>query len=171
MIEVVLIAACSLNRAIGYQGKLPWPHMAADMRRFRQMTLGEAIVMGRKTFESMGSKALPERYNLVVSRTITGDQFSALVDQQVYAFGSLLVALEMAELEGYERVFVIGGGEIYQAALPLASRIELTVIDTFCPGDAFFPELPDGWLERSVDRHPADDKNPHAYTFKTYVRI
>lgn len=166
-----MVAACSRNRAIGYQGKLPWPRMAADMKRFRQATLGGAVIMGRKTFESIGSKPLPERYNLVVSRTIEGFQFRALVAQGVYAFGSLQAALEMAEIEGHERAFVIGGGEIYQAALPLASRIELTVIDADCPGDVFFPALPDGWLERSVDSYPSDERNPHAYAFKTYVRI
>lgn len=133
---IAIIAAMSRNRVIGRAGKIPW-HIPADMNRFRELTLGHTVIMGRKTFESIG-RALPDRVNIVVSRNPDTHPQGAL------KAASLHEALTLAA--GAEMVFICGGSEIYQEAMAITSRIYLTVVDIDLPGDTFFPEVT-GFLE------------------------
>jgi len=137
---ISLIAAMARNRVIGFQGQLPW-NIPEDLKYFRDKTAGHPVVMGRKTYESIG-KPLPKRTNIVVTRD-PGFREAHRVDGAVFT-GSLEEALERASADGIpgrEEIFVIGGGEIYLQALPRAERIYLTTIDREYEGDAYFPEL------------------------------
>lgn len=131
--EIVIIAAMAANRVIGREGKIPW-HLPADLRFFKQTTMGHALVMGRKTYESIGTP-LPGRRIVAISR----QQISPVSGCETAA--SLEAALCL--LENEEKVFIAGGGEVYEQALPLADTVILTVIDQHCDGDTFFPELPE----------------------------
>ncbi|WP_045779753.1 dihydrofolate reductase, partial [Methylocucumis oryzae] len=128
--EIALIAAIASNRAIGVNNKMPW-HLSADLKRFKQLTMGFPIIMGRKTFESI-AKPLPGRTNIIISRNLSWQQPGCLV------FTSLEQALLAAE-QLSERVFVIGGATLYQALLPQASVLYLTEIQQDFAGDTFFP--------------------------------
>ena len=153
---VVLIAAVSRNGVIGKGGKLPW-HLPDDLKRFKALTLGHAIIMGRKTFDSIG-RPLPKRRNLVVSRQ------AGFHHEGVEVFSSLEKALEAAHFGGDESPFVIGGAEIYAAALPLATRLELTELRELVDGDTYFPPIdPLAW--QLVSREEHDD-----FAFASYVR-
>ena len=160
MTAVSLIAALDRQRAIGWRNQLPWS-LPNDLRRFKALTLGHAILMGRKTAESIG-RALPGRSNLVLTRsgrTPFGD---------MVAVASLDEALERAD----GRLFVIGGGEIYALALPLADTLHLTHVDTVLDqADAWFPAF-DASAWRAVDggAHPSDARHAHAYRFVDYHR-
>ena len=157
-----LIVAMSENRVIGRTGQLPW-RLSADLRRFRQLTMGHHLVMGRKTWESIG-RPLPGRISIVVSRQPDYQADGA------HVVADLQQAIEQAA--GDAEVFVIGGGEIYRQAVPLTERIYLTLVHAVIDGDTSFPELEtDRWrlLERSPI-HPADEKNDHDYSFLVYER-
>ncbi len=157
--ELVVIAAVARNRAIGIDNRLPW-RLPADLRRFRALTTGHAIVMGRKTFESIG-QPLPDRQNIVVSR-----RASALTGCTMAP--SLEAAL--AAVDRPDPVFCIGGAELYRAALPLASRLELTEVDADVEGDAFFPRVErDDWVEVARESH-RDDSEGYGYDFVSYAR-
>lgn len=140
-LEVVQVVAMSQNRCIGQHNALPW-HLPADLQHFKQITQGGVVVMGRKTFESIG-RPLPRRINLVLTRNPhwqhdqvqTGTQLSALMDQ----------AAVLAQQQGQTAIFVIGGGEIFAQTLPYTDRIELTCVHTTVDGDAFFPKLSSDW--------------------------
>jgi dihydrofolate reductase len=134
---ISLIAAMSKNRVIGKNNRLPW-NVPEDLKRFRALTANHVIIMGRKTFESIG-RPLPGRDNRVITRQ---KDFSA---EGVKTYGSLDAALREPVPAGLkdDEVFVIGGGEIYSQALPFADRIHLTVIDQEFDGDAFFPDFAD----------------------------
>jgi dihydrofolate reductase len=163
---VSIIVAASENNVIGRQGQLPW-HLPADLQHFKKLTLGHPIVMGRRTFESIG-RALPGRTNIVV----TGQPAWAAPAGVLLAH-SLPEALALAAQQpGGEDVCVIGGGEIYRAGLPAADVVHLTEVHTTVPdGDTFFPDLfPTTWREETRERHAADAKNPHAYSFVTLRR-
>ena len=148
---VSLIAAVAANRAIGKGGALPW-RLPSDLRRFKRLTMGHAIVMGRRTFDSIG-RPLPGRTNIVLTRD------PAWRRDGVETARSLDDALAKA---GEGEVFVIGGGEIYAAALPRASRLYLTLVPRAVEGDAFFPEYdPAGWKE--VEREELTDPEPHSF--------
>lgn len=129
---ISIIAAMARNGVIGRDGRLPW-RLPADLRRFRELTTGHAVIMGRKTYESIG-RPLPDRVNIV----ITG-QPNGLADGVLNA-GSLAMALEMSG--GEDEVFIAGGGEIYTQALPFADRLYLTVLDADFNGDTLFPPIP-----------------------------
>lgn len=135
---VAIIAAMSRNRVIGRHGKIPW-HLPADLRRFRELTTGQTIIMGRKTFESIG-KALPGRSTIVVSRDISFTAIGCRVARSVE---------EALSLGGDRLLFICGGGEIYRKALDIADVIYLTVIDVEIDGDTFFPEIPPYFAEVS----------------------
>ena len=135
---VAIIAAMCRNRVIGAHGTIPW-HLPADLRRFRELTTGHTIVMGRKTFESIG-KALPGRNNIVVS---TDQSFSA---QGCQVTRTIEEALAMG---GDRQIFICGGGEIYRHTIGIADVIYLTVIDADMAGDTFFPEIPPIFVEAS----------------------
>ena len=136
------IVAMSKNRVIGREGALPW-RLPEDLKRFRALTWGHPVIMGRKTFESIG-KVLAGRQNVIVSR-----QEDLKIDG-AQVVGSFARALEVCDLEATSEVFVIGGGEIYRTALPQMERLYLTLIHQAIEGDSYFPEL-DGneWVEVS----------------------
>jgi dihydrofolate reductase len=149
------------NRVIGKGGALPW-RLSADLKRFRALTMGHPIIMGRKTYDSIG-RALPGRRNIVVSRN------AQLAIDGVETATSLDSALQMVAKAG--QVFVIGGEQIYRAALDLADRIELTLIDQDFDGDAFFPEIdPAVWSESQSASHQ-DPDGGLAYRFITLDRV
>jgi len=156
-----LVAAVDRNLAIGRDNQLPW-HLPDDLKRFKALTLGKPVLMGRKTAESLG-RALPKRVNLVLTRSGVAP-FAGM-----RAIASLDEALDMA---GDAELMVIGGGEIFEATLPLASRLHLTYIDTVVTGaDAFFPRIdPDDWRETSRVAHAIDEKHACAFEFVDYRR-
>ena len=136
------------NRVIGKSGALPW-RLPADLKRFRALTMGHPIIMGRKTFDSIG-RALPGRRNIVISRNVQ------LTIDGVETTPSLQSALDL--VAGSEQVFVIGGEQIYRAALEVADRIEFTLIDKDFEGDALFPEIDKaGWTESHSESHQDPD--------------
>lgn len=159
---LTLIVALSENRVIGRDGCLPW-RLSADLRRFRRLTMGHHLLMGRKTFESIG-RVLPGRTSVVITR------------QDSYTAAGAVVAhsLDQARLlaGGDDQVFVIGGAEIYRQALPLTARICLTLIHAQVAGDTFFPDLPpaDWRLVESI-RYPRDEQNEYDHSFLTYERV
>lgn len=156
-----LIAAVSENGVIGRAGRMPW-HLPADLAHFKRMTMGKPIVMGRHTFEAIG-RPLPGRRNVVVSRR--ADFAAAGVD----VAPDLAAALELGA-DAHE-IMVIGGGELYRAALPLAQRIYLTRVHANVEGDTRFPALSAGeWRETAREERPADKKNPWALSFVTLER-
>ncbi|MFT5440527.1 MAG: dihydrofolate reductase [Alphaproteobacteria bacterium] len=162
-VRLALIAAVARNGIIGRDGDMPW-RISADLKYFKSTTMGKPIVMGRRTFESIG-RALPGRLNIVVSRnagfTADGAETATDLDQ----------ALEIAALQGGDEVMVIGGGEIYAAALPHADRLYLTEIHTDAEGDVHFPTFDRAqWRETSREDHAADGGTP-AFSFVTLDRI
>jgi dihydrofolate reductase len=158
--SITLVAAVSENRVIGRNGELPW-RLPADLRRFRRLTLGHPVLMGRKTFDSIG-KALDGRDNWVLSRDL---RFAA---PGVRVFRTLDVALAAArELD----LMVIGGAQLYAQTLPHATHLELTCVRTRAEGDTFFPVLdPDEWHQIAHEHHPADARHAHACDFVTLLR-
>jgi dihydrofolate reductase len=149
------------NGVIGADNRLPW-RLADDLRRFRALTTGHSVIMGRRTFESIGGP-LPGRQNIVVSRR--HDFHPAGCDSAA----SLPAAIELAKLP--EPIFVIGGEALYRAALPLADALFLTEIDRDFAGDARFPEFARGeWRETARELHRQDDPDGFAYAFAAYER-
>ncbi|MBO9638493.1 MAG: dihydrofolate reductase [Siphonobacter aquaeclarae] len=146
-----LIVAAAENGAIGKDNQLLW-HLPDDLRLFKRLTTGHAIVMGRKTYESIG-RPLPNRESVILTRQ-TGYEVP----------GATVVATLEEALAGREDVLVIGGAEIYRLALPVADRIYLTEVHTRIDGDAFF-ETPAGWKEVSREHHPADEKHVYSFDF------
>ena len=155
------IVALSDNAVIGRDGKLPW-HLPADLQRFRRITMGHPILMGRKTWESIG-RPLPGRTNVVLTRS---DDFEA---PGTRIFHSLDDALE--DLAGEEEVFVIGGEGVFRESLPRAERLYITRVHEVIEGDVVFPEeILAGWILREEERRPADEKNAHDLTFQLWER-
>ena len=163
--ELVLIAAMDCHRAIGRGNALPW-HLPDDLKRFKALTLGKPILMGRKTAESLG-RALPKRRNLVLTRSGTVP-FAGME-----AVGSLEEALAIAREDGATELCVIGGGEVYALALPHAARMHLTFVDTVVEdADAFFPDFDHAHWRRIGDAtHVADERHAFAFAFVDHVRI
>ena len=158
--RLTLIAAHARNRVIGRAGDMPW-HLPDDLKHFMRATLGGVVVMGRKTFESLKGP-LPRRRNIVITRT------SNWQHEGVERASSLAEALDMA---GEDSVHIAGGGEIYQAALPMATHLDLTEIDAAPDGDTYFPEFdPSEWREVASEHHPADERHAHAFTIRMYER-
>jgi len=158
---VALIAAVAANGIIGAAGRLPW-RLADDMKRFRALTLGHCVVMGRKTWESL-SGPLAERQNIVVTRQ--GDYAAAGAE----IAGSFAEALALARLP--RPIFCIGGEELYRVALPYASRVYLTELADAFDGDARFPALAAGaWVETARETRTADAATGLAYAYVTYER-
>lgn len=158
---VTLVVACAENRVIGRDGGLPW-RLPDDLRRFRRLTTGHAVVMGRHTWESIG-RPLPERRNVVVTSR-------PLDATGVEAHASLAAALA-AVADADPEPCVIGGEALYAAALPLATRIERTLVHAEPEGDARFPEVEwSAWRRVFAERHEADQRHAHAFTFETWLR-
>lgn len=161
--KITLIAAVAENRVIGRNGALPW-RLPDDLRRFKQRTGGHVVIMGRRTFESLDGP-LPNRPAIVVSRSRDLDTGEA-----TRAF-SLDEAIELARDRGEQEVFILGGAEIYALALPLADRLELTVVHAEVEGDTLFPEFDlAGWTITEDDRHEADDRHEYPFSFRRYER-
>ncbi|NNE04652.1 MAG: dihydrofolate reductase [Xanthomonadales bacterium] len=157
---VTIIAAVAVNRAIGLRGKMPW-HLPDELRHFKKMTLGKPVIMGRKTHESIGM-VLPGRQNIVVTRN------AEYASEGVDVATSLQHALEIGQ--GGE-LMVIGGGELYRLALPLASRLLLTVVDYEPEGDTFFPEWRnDNWALAGSVTHDADEQHAHSFQLQEWLR-
>jgi dihydrofolate reductase len=160
-VGVTLVVACAENRVIGRDGGLPW-RLPDDLRRFRRLTTGHAVVMGRHTWESIG-RPLPERRNVVVTRR-------ALDVPGVETHTSLAAALAAVADDDPEPC-VIGGEALYAAALPVATRIERTLVHAEPEGDARFPEVDwRAWRRVFAERHEADERHAHAFTFETWLR-
>jgi len=167
-IRVALIAAASANGAIGLDGGMPW-HISADLQYFKRVTMGAPLIMGRKTYASIGA-ALPGRANIVITRNSDFEAPDADVVHDVAA--ALRKARAIAEIDGCEEAFVIGGAEIYAQALDLADRVYLTEIEGDYPGDAYFPELPAGqWREISREAHLPEQPGSPAFSFVVYARM
>ena len=161
--KISMIAAMAHDRVIGKDNQMPW-HMPADLAHFKRVTLGKPVLMGRKTFESIG-RPLPGRRNLVISRNPDYQADGIEVVGSVESALTLLVDNEVAE------VMVIGGGHLYAELLPKADCLYLTRIELEVEGDTRFPAFADEqWqcVEREV--HQADEKNPHPYSFETWLR-
>ncbi|RZL47833.1 MAG: dihydrofolate reductase [Pedobacter sp.] len=162
MNQISIVVAISENNAIGKNNQLLW-HLPADLKHFKEITSGHPIIMGRKTYDSIG-RALPNRRNIVITRT------TSLSIPNVEVVNTLEDALSRCENEN--EVFVIGGAEIYKHALSLSNRIYLTTVHHSYEADTFFPELnKDEWKEVASEYHPSDEKNSVAYTFSTLERI
>ncbi len=165
--RVSIIVAVSLNNAIGYRGGFPWNNLSADMKRFKTVTMGHAVVMGRKTWESLSPRfrPLPERHNIVLSR-----RFPSQLGTTCSVASSFEEAISLAG--PFEYVFVIGGQEIYAMALPLAQRIYMTVVHGVFQADTFFPPIRlFEWERKEFQSFPADEKNPHPYSFAVFERV
>lgn len=154
-----IVVAYDQSRAIGANGDLPWGRgLPGDLAHFKKLTTGGCIIMGRKTFESIGSRPLPNRENIVISRNPTGVK-------GVLTAVNLSSALALTRYE----TFIIGGGQVYADALDLVDTIYATEVQaTFDSADTFFPELGDDWTEASRTHHPADEKNAYAFDFVEY---
>ena len=165
---VSIVAARSENDIIGRGPDIPW-HLPADLKHFKKLTTGHTIVMGRKTFDTIG-RALPNRRTIVITRNTDFD------NPDVTAASSLEEALRVAAQDPYERdgqvdIFIVGGGEIYKHALPRAATMFLTRVHAMIEGDVRFPEFGDEeWQCVSSERHPADEKNAFDYTFEVWER-
>ena len=161
--RVSLIAALDRNHAIGRGNALPW-HLPDDLRRFKALTLGKPVLMGRRTAQSLG-RALPKRTNLVLTRG------GAVPFAGMQAVASLAAAFALAA-EECDELCVIGGGEVYALALPQATHLHLTHVDTAVEGaDAFFPRLDaQRWREAARMHHPADAAHLFAFDFVDYER-
>ena len=159
--RISIIAAMSSNRAIGLSDGLPW-HLPADLKRFKQLTMGRPMIMGRKTFDTIG-RPLPGRLTIVVTRRTD------------FAHPGVLVAHSIEDALGQagdvEEIFIAGGGEIYRLTLDVADRIYLTVIHQEFEGDVFFPPFDESKWEvvEEQEFHP-DEQNPLRFTFLTLDR-
>lgn len=167
MAAVCIVAAVAGNGVIGCGGELPW-HLPADLRHFRELTLGKPVVMGRRTFASIG-RALPGRTNIVISRN-TG--FSADGVQVVSSLdAALAMAAALADRDGAGEVMVIGGAEVYAAALPRADRLYLTRVHGAFEGDVVFPPVDwSAWRQTSRDDRAAGPGETCGYSFLAYER-
>jgi dihydrofolate reductase len=163
-VKVALIAAVARNGTIGRDGALPW-RLSADLRRFKRLTSGHAILMGRRTWESIG-KPLSGRLNIVVTR-----QASLSVPEEVAVVHSLAEGLRLAAEAGHDEVFVIGGASLYAEALPVADRLHLTEVDAEVAGDVSFPHWDRQRFEVTEEETvPADERNEYPSTYRLYVR-
>ena len=157
---ISLIAAMDKNRLIGRENGLPW-HLPADFKHFKQVTMGKPVVMGRKTYESIG-KPLPGRKNIVISGT-------GFVADGIIVVDSIDKAL--AEVVDEAEVMVIGGASFYEQMIDRADRMYLTYVDADCEGDAWFPKFNlEDWEILSREKYSADEKNNYAFEIVTYQR-
>lgn len=161
---VSAIVAVSSNNVIGKNNDIPW-YLPADLKYFKKKTINHHIIMGRKTFLSIG-RPLPKRTNIVLSR----DPF--FVAKDIVVMSSLKEALNLAYEGGENEVFIIGGGEIYNLSFPQLDRIYLTRVEVEVDGEVFFPELSElEWKLTAEDSYQADEKNNYNYSFQVYERI
>lgn len=163
--KIALIAAYAQNRVVGIDNTLPW-HLPEDLKYFKACTTGKAIIMGRKTYDSIG-RPLPNRTNIVISNN---PEFSA---EGVKVVASLEAAIEVAqavnEINGVDEVMIIGGATIYEMSLPMADRLYLTHVHAKVDGDAYFPDVDfSHWREVQRADYSASETNPYDYSFVVY---
>jgi len=159
---ISLIVAASANNVIGVQGELPW-RLSDDLRRFKEISMGKPIIMGRKTWDSIG-RPLPGRQNIVITRQ---EDFAA---EGCDVAGSIEEALSKAR--DVAEVLVIGGSEVYALFLPSAGRLYLTRVHAEVEGDAFFPAISDAeWRLVDEEHHGADERNEFAFSFQRFERV
>jgi dihydrofolate reductase len=164
-VRLSLIAAVARNGTIGRDGGLPW-QLAADLGRFKLLTTGHAVLMGRRTWESIGRRPLARRFNIVLSRRPELE-----LPEGVAHARSLDEGLGMAVQAGYDELFVLGGASLYAEALPRADRLHLTEIDAEVQGDVSFPDWERESFEVAEEETvPADERNEYASTYRLYVR-
>ncbi len=161
--NIILVVAASDNNVIGKDNQLLW-HLPKDMRFFKNTTWGLPILMGRKTFESLGNKVLPGRLNLILSN-----------QKNIKTNGATLVhslqdAVNLAAKQDYKQLMVIGGGQIYELALPLAHTIMLTRVHTTIEGDAFFPALNEDWVKKESTFYNSDEKHSYSFDIECWQR-
>jgi dihydrofolate reductase len=161
--RIAAIVAIDLDRVIGRDNQLPW-RLPADLKRFRRLTVGKAVVMGRRTYESIG-RPLPDRLNIVVSRrpdlTVPGCEVASSFDE----------ALARAARYGGDEVMVIGGAELFAEALPRCDRIYLSVVQAHVGGDCWLPRFEErDWVEVAEEGCPADAANPYPHRFLVLER-
>lgn len=158
--KIALVVAMDKNRAIGRAGALPW-HLPDDLKHFKALTLGKTVLMGRKTFQSIG-RPLPKRRNVALTKD---PNFRSEGVEVVHSLDDALLL--------DEEIMVIGGGEVYALFLPLATHLHLTLVDTAIPdADTFFPEWnPAQWRETHREFHPADERHLFAFSFVDLERI
>ena len=166
-IEIILLAAVAENGVIGRDNALPW-RLKSDLQRFRRISMGKPVLMGRKTYESIG-KPLTGRTNIVVSRQ---RDFAA---PGIVAAGNIDASLEVARGDALRRaadtIVVIGGTEVFVQTLPLADRLEITIVHAAPEGDTFFPTIdPHAWREAERNSHPPGPHDDAAFTYVTYER-
>lgn len=162
--EVSLIVAMDQQRGIGKENGLPW-RISADLKHFKKLTTGHHILMGRKTFESIG-RALPNRVSIVISRNKNYQAAGAIVVQ------SIGEALSIAQDAGETEAFIIGGGELYNHAMPLAQKLYLTRVHAEIKGiDTYFPPISPQWKVIDSSTFEADEKNEYGYTFETLKKL
>ncbi|MGJ0429116.1 dihydrofolate reductase [Methylobacter sp.] len=160
--KISLIVAMASNRVIGINNQLPW-HLSADLKRFRQITMGSPIVMGRKTYESIG-RPLPGRTNVIISRDPAYKQEGCLV------FNDIETAIESCG-QKFQEIFVIGGSALYESMLPMADTLYVTLINKEFSGDAFFPEIDARhWAEVSREDIDDDPDASFSYSFIKYEK-
>lgn len=168
-VKICLIVARSKNNVIGVGGDLPW-HLRSDLQNFKKLTLGKPVIMGRKTWDSLPIKPLPKRLNVVISRNelldIKGAVTATSLDEGIE------IATEHAADDGASEVFIIGGAQVYAAAMPLVDRVYLTEVDTILDGDAHFDvDFSTGWRTVSRETFAPGEHDDHAFTITQYDRL
>lgn len=160
---ISIIAAMDERQGIGIDNKMPW-HLPADLKRFKKITMGHHLIMGRKTYQSIGNP-LPGRTMIILSRNPDFTAEGCLVSR------SLTEALERARDAGEKEIFIVGGGEVYREALSSVDRLYLSFVHTSQPADTHFPQFEESdWSLICEGEFPVDESNPLAHTFKQYVR-
>lgn len=163
MSEISIVAAVADNYAIGKGNKLPW-HLPADLKHFRELTTGHAVVMGKRTFESLPNGPLPNRRNVVLTSVM-----SEGVNEGYFEADSLEDAFYLCEKE--EKIFIVGGAAVYRQSLEIADSLYVTWVHHEFSADIYFPEVDfSKWEEVSRQDMPADEKNPYPYSFVHYKR-
>lgn len=158
------IVAISKNRAIGKDNQIPW-YLPNDLKWFKKNTMYRHIIMGRNTWESLG-RLLPKREHVVITRDMFYVATGCLIAH------SIQEAIDLAELNGEQEAFIIGGGKIYEQTHAKWDKLYLTEVDLECEGDVFFPELnPNEWKTTFEETHEPDERNKYRYTFKILERI
>lgn len=162
--EIVLIAAIAKNNAIGKDNKLLW-HLPDDFKYFKAQTTGHHIIMGRKTFETF-PKPLPNRTHIIIT-----SQKEYVVPENCYVVNSVADALHLCKEHQQQKVYVIGGGQIYEQMMDDATGLEITHVDTTPDADAFFPQIdPEKWQAVSVVAHDRDEKHLYAFNITVYKK-
>ena len=159
---ITIIAAISDNYALGKDNRLLW-HLPDDFKRFKKVTSGHHVIMGRKTFESIGKKALPKRTNIIISSQKSYDASCIVLAD------SLPTALRIAQTD--DNPYILGGGMIYKEAMQYADKLDITLVHHTFDADTFFPKIdPTIWKEVSREFHPKDEKHNYDFSFISYIR-